>query len=177
MSVGDDEAELQLTQVTTAVGLPDTAAAAGAAAEEEVHLPPPDAVDEDQALPTEVTEDLVSTVALGAVEDVPEPADDATEVTDNLDASVSDLAKTWRAKRDLNDGSQSAVAMPSADCLSAELSRWVYGPSGFFKRTPGKRPTGFPGAGELPLSVGVCACLQVWHPSRHVSTTCSVCGS
>eukprot|EP01044_Picomonas_judraskeda_P000322 COSAG03_NODE_14_length_22296_cov_10.813128_12_plen_80_part_00 len=62
MSVGDDEAELQLTQVTTAVALPDTAAAAGAATEEEVYLPPPDAVDEDpdQALPTEVTEDLVS---------------------------------------------------------------------------------------------------------------------
>ena len=108
-----------------------------------MHLPPPDAVDEDQALPTEVTEDLVSTVALGAVEDVLEPADDATEVTDSLDASVSGLAKTWRAKRDLNDGSQSAVAMPSADCLSAELSRWVYGPSGFFKRTPGKDPQGF----------------------------------
>ena len=124
MSVGDDEAELQLTQVTTAVALPDTAAAAGAATEEEVYLPPPDAVDEDpdQALPTEVTEDLVSTVALGAVEDVPEPepADDAT-VTDNLDASVSDVAKTWRAKRDPNDGSQAAVAMPSADCLSAEF--------------------------------------------------------
>jgi hypothetical protein len=104
--------------------LPDTAAAAGAATEEEVYLPPPDAAEEDpdQALPTEVTEDLVSTVALGAVEDVPEPepADDAP-VTDNLDASVSDVAKTWRAKRDPNDGSQAAVAMPSADCLSAEF--------------------------------------------------------
>ena len=124
MSVGDDEVEVQLTQVTTTVGLPDTAAAAGAATEEEVYLPPPDAAEEDpdQALPTEVTEDLVSTVALGAVEDVPEPepADDAP-VTDNLDASVSDVAKTWRAKRDPNDGSQAAVAMPSADCLSAEF--------------------------------------------------------